>query len=249
MHKNNIIIDNIKLSYYVIGSGKPILFLHGGKLRALSFKKALKTLGKSHKVIAPDIPGYGESSTPRNYWSFQDYAHFFMKFLNEAKIKDVTLIGYSMGGGIAYHLAALSPKIKKLILIDSAGIEQTDESDLYKDMHRLSFYILHPQYILTFFTLFSEYLRFISKHIKKLDHIKKMRATMNESSRYEKFISPPTIILWAKHDEFFPISIARKLKEVIKGSSLIAVEGTHDWPFYKNKEFISLLNTYVNNPI
>lgn len=240
-----ISLGSIRLNYYESGSGKSILFLHGGRLRALSFRKTLTELAKSHHVLAPDIPGYGGSSTPKELWTFKDYAEFFRLFLDKLGIDEVTVIGYSLGGGIAYHLTSISPKIKKLILIDAACIEANTEDEFKKDVRRLFFYLTHPQYGLIFLSLVKEYLFFSIKHLFSENHIGNLRKRLNESSNYVKNITIPTVILWGKNDEIFPFSIAKELNQSIKGSTLTLVEGNHDWPLYKNEEFTSILKKYI----
>ena len=54
--KENILIDNLNCTYYTVGEGSPILFLHGGGAGALTFEKQIKTLSEYGKVYAPDIP-------------------------------------------------------------------------------------------------------------------------------------------------------------------------------------------------
>jgi len=91
MKKNEIKIAGLNLIYYELGSGKT-LFFRGGRLRALTHINILKELSKNYHVIAPDIPGYGESSTPKVSWSFKDYSIFFDKFMEKINVKEVTAL-------------------------------------------------------------------------------------------------------------------------------------------------------------
>ncbi|MBD3329290.1 hypothetical protein GF357_02240 [Candidatus Dojkabacteria bacterium] len=63
--------DNIQIKYTSMGKGKPLLFLHGGGVRALTYKKNLELLSQRYHVIAPDIPGFGKSSVPEELWNFE----------------------------------------------------------------------------------------------------------------------------------------------------------------------------------
>lgn len=245
MNKKTAELFGMKVNYYEKGTGKSLLFLHGGRLRALTFEKTLIELSKKYHVIAPDIPGYGNSSTPLRPWSFKEYAQFFLEFLEKLKIDRVTVIGYSLGGGIAYHLASISSKVKRLILVDAAGIEVSKNNEIQKDVRRLLFYLTHPQYNLVFITLIKEYLFFSLKYLKDTVHMRHIRERLSESSSYTKSISMPTVILWGKNDEIFPSSIGQKLSQTIKDSKLIIVDGNHDWPLYKTKEFLRLLELYL----
>lgn len=59
------------------GKGPTIIFLQGGGVRASTYAPLLKELAKNYRVIAPDLPGFGGSSTPDNIWGLIDYADFF----------------------------------------------------------------------------------------------------------------------------------------------------------------------------
>ena len=114
--------NGIKLKYITTGKGAPLLFLHGGGVTALTYKKNFELLAKKYHVIAPDIPCFGKSSIPSELWDFDDYANFFSKFVDSLKLGKIILIGHSFGGGIALNLASKNRKISKLILIDSTGL-------------------------------------------------------------------------------------------------------------------------------
>jgi len=240
--KKQTYINDINLGYFESGSGKTILFLHGGRLQALTHQNVLLKLAKKYHVLAPDIPGYGESSTPKEFWSFKDYANFFEKFLEELKIKEIIVIGYSLGGGIAYNLASISPRVRKLVLIDSAGIEKTKKIEFTRDFKRLLFYFLNPKYSMIFFVLVKEYILFIFKHIKNLNHIKNIRDNLNNSVGYIKNLKTPTSIIWTKNDDIFPVSIAEKLKKSIRNSKLFLVNDNHDWALYNEGKLMDILN-------
>ena len=249
MEEKEIVLNGITLRYYKSGAGKPVLFLHGGRQTGSTFKKGLNELSRKYHVIAPDIPGYGNSSTPPQLWSFKEYAKFFHSFLNKLKIEEVIVIGYSLGGGIAYNLASLTDKVKTLVLIDSAGIEPSKKSELYNDRMRFLFYATHPRYFFTFLSLVKAYFSFTARHFLNLQRIQDIRKHMNRSSSYLPIITTPTVIVWAKDDAIFPVSIAHKLNQAVKKSTLILVEGNHDWPLYKDKEFLHLLTRCLDEPL
>lgn len=240
--RNDILLDNLNLHYFELGRGQNILFFHGGRLQALTHQNILSKLSKKYHVIAPDIPGYGESSTPKELWSFKDYAQFFDKFLERINVKEVIIIGYSLGGGVAYNLANISSRVKKLILIDSAGIEKTKEEEFIRDFKRLLFYLLNPRYFPTFLILLKEYLSFNLKHLKDLSQINKIRNNLNNSTGYIKNLKVDTSIIWGKNDEIFPVSIAEKLKTTIKNSKLFLVNDNHDWILYSEDKLMDILN-------
>ncbi len=239
--KKEVIINDILVSYYELGKGQPVLFLHGGRLRATTFRSTLQMLSRHYRVIAPDIPGYGDSSTPSNTWTYKDYASFFTTFIARLKLRKVTVIGYSMGGGIAYHLASMNENVSQLVLVDAAGIEKSSIKSFTRDMNRILFYITHPLYISAFITLLREYLQFVCKHILNQQHIRLLRKGLEDSSSYVNNITTPTHIIWAKDDDIFPVEIAYKLHNSIPDSTIQIVDENHDWPVYKSKEFSQII--------
>ncbi|MDO8515297.1 MAG: alpha/beta hydrolase [bacterium] len=242
MKRKEIIINGIKLNFYESGLGKYLLFLHGGRLRALIFKKTLKELSKNYHIIAPDIPGYGDSSTPKEVWTFKDYANFFILFIEYLKIKEVIVVGYSLGGGIVYNMTSISEKVKKLVLINSAGIEKTSGSQIKRDFDRFLFYLIHPRYFSTFLILLKEWLLFTLKHLLNFNHIKSIRKGLNNSYGYLDNIKIPTSIIWAKDDKIFSVETAKKLQKTIKKSQIVVVNGNHDWVLYDENKFMKYLN-------
>ncbi len=221
-----------------MGQGKPILFLHGGRVRAKTFSENIKLLSKNNLVIAPDIPGHGNSSTPKDVWSFIDYAKCFDLFLKKISIKDPIVIGYSFGGGIAFNLAAVSKNISKLVLIDSDGFALDDSNKLIVDIRRSIFYLSQPQYYNSLYKLIRDSIYHFAVHFSDISHMNKIRYISKHTS-YNVFdrIKVSTLILWAKDDRIFPVRLAHEVNYKIKGSKLLLVEGNHDWILYDPASF------------
>ncbi len=230
-------IGGIDLSYYEFGKGEPLLFLHGGRTRASTYKKSLDELSKKYRVIAPDIPGYGDSSVPNTPWSFEDYAKFFQSFVNRLELKEFVVVGYSFGGGIAYNLAFICKNVKKLILVDAAVTKKTN-GELRNDVNRLIFYLFRPQYYSILCALIKEGILFNLKYLGNRDKITNARANLRNTNRFLENISVPTVIIWATRDSIFPVDTANKLHKSIKHSRLILVNENHEWPLFNQKLFV-----------
>ncbi|HSW88527.1 MAG TPA: alpha/beta hydrolase [Candidatus Saccharimonadales bacterium] len=239
--KNIVNIHGLNLTYYTFGAGKPMLFLHGGRVRALTFKKNLELLAKNFFVIAPDIPGYGFSATPKDVWSFIDYAKFFDYFLSKLDLKNVTVIGYSMGGGIAYNMAGISKRLDKVVLINSSGMN-IKVHKVRSDLKRLEFYLTHPKYLHIFIVLLKEYCLYYIGHIMDLKIINRIRTKCGDTI-YDayKTIKIPTLILWSDEDWIFPIAVGKRFNQKIPHSKLEIVQGNHDWILYNPILFSQIL--------
>jgi pimeloyl-ACP methyl ester carboxylesterase len=226
-------INGLNITYCQFGSGVPLLFLHGGRVRARTFRRLLVLLSKKYTVIAPDIPGFGGSDTPTAAWSFADYAVFFDDFLSHLNITQATVMGYSMGGGIALNLAAMSKRTACLVLIDASGINRKDKGS-YHDMRRLRFYLTHPSYTLAFAVLVRDYAQYIWKHRGDRAHMKRIRQTCFETSNSKALrnITVPTRLLWGSDDWIYPLTVAHEFQKRISQATLETVPGNHDWPVY-----------------
>jgi pimeloyl-ACP methyl ester carboxylesterase len=120
----------VRLHYKETGSGDPVLLLHGLGASSYAWRYVTPELAKKHRVIALDLKGFGQSDKPKDdKYSLFDQAELVDKFIQKHKLKNLTLVGHSFGGGIALALAVKDqkrrrPRLKKLVLIDSISYKQ-----------------------------------------------------------------------------------------------------------------------------
>lgn len=106
-----------QLYYEDIGSGEPIIFIHGFTLDHRMWRPQVVALNESYRTVTYDIRGFGQSSIPVG-----PYTHYddLLALLNHLKIAKAHLVGLSMGGGIASAFTILHPdRVASLALIDS----------------------------------------------------------------------------------------------------------------------------------
>ena len=237
--------NGIKLKYVIMGKGMPLLFLHGGGVSALTYKKNFELLSQKYQVIAPDIPCFGKSSIPNELWNFGDFADYFSKFINYLKIDKVILVGHSFGGGIALHLAPKNKIISKLILIDSAGLppDYSTSKLIYlliaKTFHSLFLFENKSMSLVIIRDFFKEMFRnFLS--IPKILNI--LSNSIYMKSDVFEIIKKPTFIFWGNIDEIFPKKFAQKMSRLISNSKLEYVEGNHDWVLLMPQKFFNLVS-------
>ena len=90
----------IDLFYQDIGSGKPIVLIHGWPLDHSSWAYQIAALVKAgHRVVAYDRRGFGRSSQPSRGYDYDTFADDLKAVLDTLSLQDVTLVGFSMGGG------------------------------------------------------------------------------------------------------------------------------------------------------
>jgi pimeloyl-ACP methyl ester carboxylesterase len=115
--------DETSVRYFEAGEGSPVVLLHGVGLDAahVSWKHAIPALADDHRVIAPDLPGHGESDKPRIRYTTEYYIDVLEAFVDELDLESPGLAGISMGGGIALGYA-LRRDVDQLALVDSYGL-------------------------------------------------------------------------------------------------------------------------------
>src|SRR4051812_763934 len=105
------------------GAGPPVLLLHGSGFDAagVSLASAMESLAANCRVYAPDLPGFGDSDPMPDDWGFARCSAFLSPLLAALDLERASLVGLSMGGGVALGFALMAPeKIDRLVLIDSA---------------------------------------------------------------------------------------------------------------------------------
>ena len=117
--------NNTTLAYVEEGSGnQTLIFIHGLGSYIPAWNKNIYELSQHYHCIAIDLPGYGTSSKGNYEFSMTYYAQVIKEFADKKGIKDLVLVGHSMGGQIDLTTALQYPDlVEKLILIAPAGFE------------------------------------------------------------------------------------------------------------------------------
>jgi pimeloyl-ACP methyl ester carboxylesterase len=112
-----------RFAYRDQGSGEVLLLIHGMAGSSTTWRSVAPLLARTHRVIAPDLPGHGESGKPRGDYSLGAFAATLRDLLRELGINKVTVIGQSLGGGVAMQFTYQHPEYcERLVLIGSGGL-------------------------------------------------------------------------------------------------------------------------------
>ena len=117
-------VEGIKARYWQMGErGSKIVLLHGGTGSIEFWLYNIAALAQSYQVYAFDMVGSGKSDFPVADYSLSYQAKFLAGFMSVLGIESATLIGNSMGGGVALQFVRLYPdRVDKLVLVDSLGL-------------------------------------------------------------------------------------------------------------------------------
>jgi pimeloyl-ACP methyl ester carboxylesterase len=111
------------LTYTIAGSGAPVLLVHGLGGSRHTWRHLIGILARTHTVIAPDLPGHGDSGGPGGDYSLGAHATALRDLLVSLGLPSATIIGHSLGGGIALQFAYQFPeRTDRLVLISSGGL-------------------------------------------------------------------------------------------------------------------------------
>ncbi|GAA3720582.1 alpha/beta fold hydrolase [Gordonia hankookensis] len=120
---NHLDLHGDRVAYRDAGDGDALLLIHGMAGSSATWDAVIPALARRHRIIAPDLPGHGDSDKPRGDYSLGAFAAFLRDLLDEIGIDKVTVIGQSLGGGVAMQFTYQHPDYcERLVLIGSGGL-------------------------------------------------------------------------------------------------------------------------------
>jgi pimeloyl-ACP methyl ester carboxylesterase len=116
-------IHGHEVSYRIAGEGPVILLIHGVTGTSEHWSKVIPLLAEEHTVVAPDLMGHGRSAKPRGDYSLGAFAAGLRDLMVGLDLPRFTVVGHSLGGGIAMQLAYQFPeRCERLVLVSSGGL-------------------------------------------------------------------------------------------------------------------------------
>ncbi|WP_373387959.1 alpha/beta fold hydrolase [Pseudomonas alcaligenes] len=247
-------VEGLTIHYYEGGpaEGEPLLMLHGFGANRDNWLRFARHF-KDYRVIAPDLPGFGESSKPDiNYdvASQTERLHAFAKTLGLTRLH---LIGNSMGGHIAALYAARHPEqILSVALLDNAGVTSPCKSEMFEMIERgqpnplvvrqaedfdalMRFVFVNPPPL-------PESLKrhFAEQSMANQVHYDKIFAQLRE--RYVPLepelpkIQVPTLLLWGEQDRVLDVSSIEVMKPLLKQPSVVIMPDCGHAPMIERPE-------------
>ena len=123
LERHELRLHGHRVSYRTAGSGPALLLLHGIANSSETWERAAALLCERFTVIAPDLLGHGDSATPRGDYSLGAHASRARDVANALGHERVTVVGHSLGGGIAMQFAYQFPeRTERLVLVASGGL-------------------------------------------------------------------------------------------------------------------------------
>jgi pimeloyl-ACP methyl ester carboxylesterase len=245
-------LNNQKIKYNLSGNGNPVILLHGWGCDLNIFQQIQNNLLQWFTVYSIDFPGFGGSQPPLKAWSVYDYADITQLFLLKLNIKNPILIGHSFGGRVSIILSSRL-QIKKVILVDSAGIKPPRSLKYYLKVY--SFKALKNIMRFPVIRNYSEPImekyrnKFGSKDYQNVSGV--MRETfvkvVNEDLKpLLPKIKTPTLLIWGENDTATPVSDARIMEKLIPDCGLVVLKNCGHYSFLeKLTEFLIVINNFL----
>jgi pimeloyl-ACP methyl ester carboxylesterase len=118
-----VLLHGQRVNFTIAGQGPAVVLVHGVAGRAAQWDQTVRLLAASHTVVAPDLLGHGESAKPRGDYSLGAHASGIRDLLVGLNIERASIVGHSLGGGIAMQFAYQFPeRCERLVLVSSGGL-------------------------------------------------------------------------------------------------------------------------------
>jgi pimeloyl-ACP methyl ester carboxylesterase len=234
----------------------PILILHGWgwPISSPQWARVRKLLAAAgYTVFLPDLPGFGQTPSPKEPWTIDNYVEWVKSFCEKNNLSQVFLLGHSFGGSVATKFSIRYPeRVRKLILVDSAAIRR---KRLKKEIQKMVAHFLNRFSFLPFYgfvrkaayrILFrhSDYL--LTEGVMKETYLKVLGEDMSDIFSN---ISVPTLLIWGGKDGITPLEHAYFMKEKIPGARLEIIPNVKHNPHREAPETLAeKIKEYIQWP-
>ncbi len=117
------VLHGHRIGYRTVGEGPPVVLVHGMLNSSRHFRAVACALADRHTVIAPDLHGHGHSAGPVGDYSIGAHAAGIRDLLSRLGVDAATMVGHSLGGGIAMQFFYQFPeRVQRLVLVSSGGL-------------------------------------------------------------------------------------------------------------------------------
>lgn len=249
----DIDVNGIKLHYIDEGEGEAVLLLHGWGAKAELYRPVISALNTKMRVIAPDMPGVGQTQDPPCAWCVDDYLDLIISFIKIMGLKRLSLIGHSFGGRVIIKMMSredLPFSVDKIVLMDAAGIrpELSMKKRIKQRIYKISKWVLNIGIVKWFYPDALENLRNRNGSADYNSATPVMRATLvrvvNEDlTHLIHNIDRPTLLIWGTEDTATPFSHAQRMNELIPDSGIVAIKGAGHFAYAEQPQTVRMALT------
>jgi pimeloyl-ACP methyl ester carboxylesterase len=249
----DVTVFGYKLHYLEAGRGELIILLHGTGGEGARWMPTIQGLAANFRVIALDQIGFGQSDKPLAIYHSGVFAGFLSQFMKAIEVPKATIIGQSMGAGVALYLAVHHPEmVERLVLVDGGGYRSASDTPPASPNW-------HNRQIANSGTLEEsrEYLEklyfdhsFVTDKLVEQNLMLRLRSAYTIESMQTaserglggvteaevRGIKAPTLLLWGMNDPLSSVANADKLNGAIKNSRKILFDKAGHYPFLEHAD-------------
>ena len=256
-------VNGEHVAYLDIGQGQPVILIHGFGGSMWQWEHQQQPLSAEFRLITPDLIGSGLSTKPDIEYRPEQMLEYFIGFMDALRIRQATLVGNSMGAGLAIGMALTYPdRVSQLVLID--GLPANVRDRLTSPSIKRALDTAAPSWLASFGNwLFGGVM--IASVLEEIVHDPALLtpAVIERSNRNRQrpgVIPPlmtvrdtlplwesgfakrigeirhPTLILWGEEDRVFPLPIGEDLQRTIKGSALVRIPNAGHIPQWERPD-------------
>lgn len=237
--------SDITIFYKKFGNKpKTILILPGWGNTSNTFNTMINLLKDRYTIYIIDYPSFGNSPLPNKELDIYNYSNLIKNFIKDNNIINPIIIAHSFGGRISsILLGKYKLKVKKLILIDVAGIKRFNLKIFIKEkIYKLLKVLIKTlpknkqyKYYKKLLSIFSsnDYLNIPIVMKNTFKNIIK-----EDLKKYYKNINTNTFIIWGDKDIDTPVKDSKYLNKIIKNSTLIIYKNTNHYSYLNNEKDI-----------
>jgi pimeloyl-ACP methyl ester carboxylesterase len=268
-------VHGYRRAFIRAGHGPALLLIHGICDSSATWEHLLPFLAIDHTVIAPDLLGHGKSDKPRADYSVAAYANGMRDLLSVLGIDRATVVGHSLGGGVAMQFAYQYPeRCDRLVLVSTGGVSNDvhpllrlaslPDADLLLPLVRWDLTRLAVRGVfLAFQKLGTDLGRDAADFLRVFDtlpdatsrsaFVRTLRAVIDHRGQVITMLDRcyltrgmPTLLVWGAHDAIIPYSHARIAHAAMPGSRLETFENAGHFPHHAEPgRFLAVLRDFL----
>ncbi len=257
-----------RIVYRIAGSGPPVVLVHGMLNSSSHWQAVALDLAEDYTVIAPDLIGHGDSAAPRGDYSLGAHAASIRDLLTAMGVERASIVGHSLGGGVAMQFFYQFPaRVQRLVLISSGGLGHEVSPMLrtatLPGMSGVLSLAAHPRLLAALWDTGSRlrargvrhgaYVQAVARALRPLERpqareafLQTLRAVIDvrgqrvsATDRLYLLESMPTMIVWGERDNTIPLRHGREAHEAIPNSRFRTLPRVAHFPHLEDPEALA----------
>ncbi|MEU6053881.1 alpha/beta fold hydrolase [Streptomyces xanthochromogenes] len=269
------VVHGYRRAYRTAGQGPPVVLIHGIGDSSATWAGLIPGLARRYTVLAPDLLGHGASDKPRADYSVAAYANGLRDLLGVLGIERATLVGHSLGGGVAMQFAYQYPELaERLVLVGAGGVGREVNPVLRAATlpgAELILALLGRPAMRRPTRLVIELMRLLGTDLgqdapdllglvdalpdarSRSVFVRTLRAVVDPHGQVVTMLDRcyltagmPTLLIWGSRDSVVPPSHGHRAHAAMPGSRLEIFDGAGHFPFHQDPaRFLALVEDFI----